>query len=379
MPQLLVDVSVIVRSDAGTGIQRVVRALLLQLLEAPPAGYEICPVRGSGWSAYRHAGLERALPGAARGRRRFGRGITVGPGDVFLGLDLATHALAGNHRQLREWKRRGAKLFFVVYDLLPVQHPDWFTAKAATAHTRWVHTLARFADGALCISQAVARELEQWLAVHGAGREIAIRWFHLAGDIAASAPTRGRPADFERDLERLRGGFVVLLAGTIEPRKGHAQVLSALEALWRTGADVKLALVGNPGWKSDDIIESLRRHPERGSRLFWFEAASDEVLCRLYEAADGVLVASAAEGFGLPIVEAARFGKPVLARDIAVFREIAGEGARYFTSSSAPGLAAEIRAWVDLVRSRRAPDAARIRRLSWRESAEQMLSALGLG
>jgi hypothetical protein len=42
--QLLVDVSVIYQSDARTGIQRVVRSLLLQLLATPPAGYSVCPV-----------------------------------------------------------------------------------------------------------------------------------------------------------------------------------------------------------------------------------------------------------------------------------------------------------------------------------------------
>ena len=51
--QLLIDVSVIFRNDAKTGIQRVVRALLRQLLLAPPAGWRIRPVFAGRTHGYR--------------------------------------------------------------------------------------------------------------------------------------------------------------------------------------------------------------------------------------------------------------------------------------------------------------------------------------
>src|SRR6185295_5096695 len=53
--QLLADVSVISKSDAGTGIQRVVRELLRQLITYPPRGYIVRPVYATQWRGFRYA------------------------------------------------------------------------------------------------------------------------------------------------------------------------------------------------------------------------------------------------------------------------------------------------------------------------------------
>jgi glycosyltransferase involved in cell wall biosynthesis len=84
-----------------------------------------------------------------------------------------------------------------------------------------------------------------------------------------------------------------------------------------------------------------------------------------------VIVASRNEGFGLPIIEAAQYGKPVIATDIPVFREVAGEGATYFPVDDAPALAALI------TRELAAPSAlAPIGWLSWEQSAQSLLKVL---
>jgi glycosyltransferase involved in cell wall biosynthesis len=46
--------------------------------------------------------------------------------------------------------------------------------------------------------------------------------------------------------------------------------------------------------------------------------------------ATGVIFPSLAEGFGIPVVEGALFGKPIICSDIPVFREIANDLATYF-------------------------------------------------
>jgi glycosyltransferase involved in cell wall biosynthesis len=43
-----------------------------------------------------------------------------------------------------------------------------------------------------------------------------------------------------------------------------------------------------------------------------------------------VVFPSEYEGFGIPIIEAMSFGKRVLATDIPIFREIAGDSIHYF-------------------------------------------------
>ena len=94
---------------------------------------------------------------------------------------------------------------------------------------------------------------------------------------------------------------------------------------------------------------------------------------------DGLLMASQGEGFGLPIIEAAQYGTPILARDIPVFQEIAGENARYFVGTTPEALGTEIGAWLDLIQEGQAISSKSIRWLTWKESARQMLDNIGLG
>ncbi|MBL3940675.1 glycosyltransferase family 4 protein, partial [Bacteroides thetaiotaomicron] len=74
-------------------------------------------------------------------------------------------------------------------------------------------------------------------------------------------------------------------------------------------------------------------------RLNWLQDIDDAALADLYARVDGLLFASEGEGFGLPIVEAAQHGLPLLLRDLPVFREVAGEHATYFSASDGTGLA----------------------------------------
>ena len=98
----------------------------------------------------------------------------------------------------------------------------------------------------------------------------------------------------------------------------------------------------------DMLVNRLKNHKELGKRLFWLEDVSDEYLEKLYSAATCLLTASEGEGFGLPLVEAARRNLPIIARDIPVFHEIAGQHAYYFTGLDDGSLAATIVQWMKL-------------------------------
>jgi glycosyltransferase involved in cell wall biosynthesis len=378
--QLLVDVSTIVRHDAQTGIQRVVRAITRELLNQVPAGTDVRPVCATRWTKYRYSHSYAAhLRGTAPGPVDCSR-ISISPGDVFLALDLTAHVLPRHALQLARWRMAGAKIYFVVHDLLPVQHPEWFTKRAVRNYKAWIRNLAILADGAICTSVTGARELERWLEGNFGRLEpaISIQSFYLGSDIEASAPSAGLPHGFQQALERLQGTFVVLMVGTIEPRKAHEQVLAAFELLWAKGRDFSLVVVGRVGWKSARLAAKLRGHPAIGRRLHWFENASDEALAALYQRADGVLVASLAEGFGLPVVEAAFYGKPVLARDIRIFREIAGANAQFFSADLPSELSQAIADWQEQVcagsaRPNRGPAPH-----TWREGAQMLLRELKL-
>ena len=208
---------------------------------------------------------------------------------------------------------------------------------------------------------------------------------HLGADIIASALSTSVPSDSGDVLLQFGVGPVFLMVGTIEPRKGYLQTVSAFERLWHDGLQVNLVIVGNEGWTHlpngqrrtiPEIVHRLRKHPELGRRLFWLDGISDEILLNLYGRADALLMASAGEGFGLPLIEAAQHGLPIIARDLPVFREVAGDNAFYFTGDKAEDLANSIMKWLYLASRGEVPRSEGMRRLTWEESTQELLEVL---
>lgn len=342
---LLVDVSVLRRVDSRTGIQRVVRAMLAELTKMTLADMVVQPVFATRKEPYRYcdlAFLNRSLSAQAPS---VGEVVVPRAGDVFLGLDLAIHLLPIHERQIAHWKKEDVALFVIVYDLLPLLDRRWFTAKLRRRFRSWLKLLARRVDGAICISHAVTAELEEALAGLGtrAGRPL-VSTIPLGGDMMATLPSSGLPAGAEALLEEVRSRPTILMVGTIEPRKAHDKALAAFERLWQRQGDAapRLLIVGRAGWKTEAFQRRLRTHPQSGQGFRWLEDVSDEFLDRLYDAAAGVLMTSYAEGCGLPVLEALAHHRPVLVRDLPVFREIGSQHIFFFRDDGPNALAASI-------------------------------------
>ena len=381
--RLFVDVSATARNDLRTGIQRVVRALLLELFRAPPDGYRVEPVLlhdGTGRWLYAHA---RGYACATLGLDDIGledtRVIPRG-GDILLVADYFCTGVidASAQNVYREWREAGASIQFVVYDMLPALRPEWFPPWAGPAHERWARVIAQEGDRLICISHAVADETRRWLAAEGAPA-VEVHGWALGADMDATSPTRGLPDDAVEILAKIQQRHSFLMVGTVEPRKGHLQALEAFEHLWEHGSDAQLVIVGSEGWKGvpvefcrnlPHIIERLNGHPELGRKLIWLKGISDEFLDQIYASARCLLAASEGEGFGLPLIEAARHGIPILARDIPVFREVGGQHAAYFTATAPPDLAAAIRDWLARYEGGERVLPGHMRWLSWAQSAE---------
>lgn len=373
--RLFVDVSVIFRKDARTGIQRVVRSVLTHLLSDPPPGHEVVPIAATRTSGFRQVDLSGACPGFPP---VVGQGMQASPvsGDTFLALDLAPSILPCHWDQLHRWKRIGVSVQAVVYDLLPVLHTEWFTERAVKHFMRWLKTLAIFADRLHCISRVVSADVEHWFKAqfNVSFCPQSLHVFPLGADIVVK---QGDALDEEA---RAAVAFAsraptALMVGTIEPRKGHAEVLQAFETLWTEGRTEQLLIVGAPGWKTDALQSQLQRHPEAGKKLLWISNASDGLLVSLYRVAQGVIVASAGEGLGLPILEAVHFRKPLLVRDLPVFREAAGDWATFFPEHN--GLSgARLGKWFTHLRFR--PPDGRIQAPNWDTSVNALLHNMGI-
>lgn len=198
--------------------------------------------------------------------------------------------------------------------------------------------------------KSLAEEVNAWIKNNGKQRDrpFNISWFHLGADIENSIPSRGMPENANLLLKSIRKKLSFLMVGTIEPRKGHTQTLAAFEQLWVDGVDVNLVIVGKQGWMVEELVERLCQHPELGKRLFWLDGISDEYLEKTYAASTCLIAASEGEGFGLPLIEAAQYKLPIIARDIPVFREVVGLNAYYFKEGGINSLAKAIENWINL-------------------------------
>jgi glycosyltransferase involved in cell wall biosynthesis len=297
-------------------------------------------------------------------------------GDIFLALEWGADVVPAMKPWFLEKRQHGMQIVFIVYDMLPVIRPELFPPEIAPLALAWITTVAEIADRVACISRTVADELYEWLGKTNPQRlrPLLLGFFHLGADLQASLPSKGLPDNAQDVLAKLRSRPSFLMVGTVEPRKGHRQALAAIERLWVEGLDVNLVIVGNQGWMMDDLAERIQQHPERDRRLIWLQGISDEMLELVYRSSCALLAASEGEGFGLPLIEAAQHGLPIIARDIPVFREAADEHAYYFRGEHAQALADVLRRWLSL--DAEAPGSTGIHWQTWQESSRQLLDVV---
>lgn len=378
---LFIDISSLVKADHKTGIQRVVRAILKNLIHATPCDWEVVAVYADEYREgyFVDGKVSGSIEGFKPNHQTAGQPAAFRSGDILLVLDLNHGVALYQEEFLLLLRSRGISVYFTVYDILPVLMPQYFLngSTLSTIHSRWLRIIARM-DGYFAISESVRDELNQWYK----DNDISLpdwycqSFFHLGADLDGSIPSKGMPDNYKEILGILKQRPSFVQVSTIEPRKGYEQILDAFELLWRDGHDINLVFVGKQGWLVDGLIKRLKKHPELGSRLLWLQGISDEMLGHVYSACACCIMASYGEGFGLPLVEAAQKGLPIIARNIPVFKEITGGHAFFFDANTGAELAEAISLWLEQYTNNKHTDSKEIPWLSWRESANQVMQGL---
>ncbi|RPH63297.1 MAG: glycosyltransferase [Chloroflexi bacterium] len=379
-PRVLVDVTATFFLDSRTGIQRVVKNLSKEflLLKTSRRFGLIHYSKGSMYNALRFAEKIFDLAPSCLPSETV---ESFWPGDILFLADSDWELIPIQFSPLIEQVRRqGGKIASMVYDLLPIKHPDRFPGPMHDLFVRWLDFAIMQSDMLICISRAVADEVVEYIDEKklSLSRRLDVNYIHLGADILVvqGESTLRKHVRFLVERQALP---MFLMVGTLEPRKGHAFVLDAFEQLWEQGKEVSLCFAGKigRGWGGMEALEQrIRDHPQSRRRFFFIENPSDAEINALYAAATAVITASIAEGFGLPIVEGALQKVPVLASDIPVFREVGGEGAMYFSLGSPTYLAEAVKAMLALSPGERQAMVEKIEVLTWKESAEWTLEVL---
>jgi len=240
-----------------------------------------------------------------------------------------------------------APIVVTINDVAFLRHPETFTRHGVRFHERGL-AIARREAAAIIVPSMFTRD------------ELVREGFD--GDrihcvpLAVRTPERF-PSVETGELMRARGvrGPYVLVAGTVEPRKGHATVVAAFDRLRARHPDLSLVVAGSPGWLAKRAAAELAR-----PGVVSLGCVSDEELDLLYREAEIVVSASVYEGFGLTVLEALTRGRPVVASAIPAHVELVGDAARLFPPGEVGALTAAID---ELLRNRAARDDLRRRAL----------------
>jgi len=377
---IFVDISELVRCDHATGIQRVTKNILYQLLKNPPREYIIVPVYATEESDYFYAYeyIQHLFQLSLHYDFMKDEVINTQKDDIFLCLDMSPPINIAHESFYSQLLNQNIKVYFIVHDILPLLHPEWWVDGVSDNFEKWLKIVFT-SNGAICVSNQTANDLKYWIRNNKLNllKSFKISVSCNGIDFNKENFTKGLPETSNKLIYNVRQTISFIMVGTLEPRKGHKQTLLAFESLWENGENINLVIIGKQGWMMEDFITKLTNHPELNKRLFWLEGISDEYLEKVYEASTCLIAASEGEGFGLPLIEAVQHKKPIIARDIPVFREVAGEFAYYFENSNEPNvLAYAIKEWLDLYKNDKYPKSDDMPWLTWEESAKFLLKAI---
>ena len=212
------------------------------------------------------------------------------------------------------------RLVYTLYDLIALDEPDWLSEENREVCARGIVGASLRADHVLAISDGTRRRFLE-LFPHYPPERVSVAY-----PASRFAPEESQP---ETPVAGLEPGRFWLWLGGGDRRKNLEGVLRAHV---RLGSREPLALVG------------LGSPPAGAANARALGRVDDTSLAWLYRHCRALLYPSYSEGFGLPVVEALGFGRPVITSATASLGEAAGrDGALFVTAGDDAGLAQAMR------------------------------------
>jgi glycosyltransferase involved in cell wall biosynthesis len=229
------------------------------------------------------------------------------------------------------------KILTIIHDISFKINPTWITKKDSFVLNRLIPLSVKRADAIIAVSNFTKEEIVR--EYHCPAEKISVaypaidtRYFHsLSRNEAKSEAAKILGEDFP----------FLLHVSSLQPRKNVPMIINAFGKAKRklksnsSWKKLKLVIVGDKrGHNFDAAIEAeVLKQAQTGN----FELGDViitgyqpiEKLPYFYQAAEAFIFPSAYEGFGIPLIEAMACGTPVIASNIPVFREVAGNAAVY--------------------------------------------------
>jgi glycosyltransferase involved in cell wall biosynthesis len=314
-------------SPAPTGLSRYAGELSSALIRYAPTG---CFVEGIIAASPEHdyATITERLPGlrglfkSALTRRDLTTAWQHGFTPVPTGIIHAPSLFAPlrNHDRVNG---PGSQIAVTVHDVTAWTHPEFLTSRQVSWTKAMAQRAHKYADAIVVPTHAVAAELAEIL---GIGDRIRVLGAAVAGSLTEQADASERAERLELPDRYL------LTSGNAGPGSGLEQILAGLAL--HDEIQLPLLIVGaeQAGSAVESAIAGAGLSPDRVRAL---PQLSDEDLSVVLAQAEVFVYPSISAGFGMPMLEAFRFGVPVIHSDAASLVEVAGDAGLAVPSADA--------------------------------------------
>jgi len=229
--------------------------------------------------------------------------------------------------------KKSIKIVTIIHDISFKINPNWVTRKDSLILNRFIPPSIKRADAIMAVSNFTKEEIIREYRCPAEKISVAYpavdtRYFHSSLS----------QKEAKTEVKKILGGsFPFLLhVSSLQPRKNVPLVISAFgkakkkfkkNSPWNK---LKLVIVGDKqSYNFDEKIEAAINNQVQSGNIKPGDVLITgyqpmEKLPIFYRAAEIFIFPSAYEGFGIPLIESMACGTPVVASDIPVFKEVAG-------------------------------------------------------
>jgi len=241
---------------------------------------------------------------------------------VMIGTNWNTSAF---EKRARQHSKRGGRVSQVIYDLIPYRYPQYCIDSLTKKFNIFLNRSRSFASQYICISEATRNDLLDYLSDFNS--DMPVKSWPLAHEFEGYERNEKCLESLQPDrLKKIQRPFV-LCVGTIEVRKNGVALLKVWQRLLKELGDKtpQLVFAGKYGWKIEAFKKLLQEDLSLQQAVTIIPQATDADLAVLYQNCLFFAYPSLVEGWGLPVGEAAWFGKYSIASASSSLPEVCGD------------------------------------------------------
>jgi glycosyltransferase involved in cell wall biosynthesis len=220
----------------------------------------------------------------------------------------------------------GIPVVSLIHDLQHKDYPQFFSSQVTDTRDAFMEEVCRKADVILCVSESTRKSVIAYLKSDPDKT-------HTVHNCIHSRLIRLDASRIKEHLQKLlinRRPYMFYPAN-FWPHKNHQMLITAYGMYLSRNPEcgIDLVFTGALDGVQKDLKDKVRRMALE-KRIHFLGYLSEDQLTAVWEGCSLLVFPSLYEGFGIPVLEAMQFGKPVICSNVTSLPEVAGDAALYF-------------------------------------------------